>query len=102
MGDMELILKGIDEIKREIGGINTNVALLQSSVCILKSTSEENEACLDAIKRELHGTNGDKGLFPRVNKIEEWISTRSFYEKAIILAFIGETVALMFAFIKIL
>jgi len=45
--------------------------------------------------------NGTKGLSARISLIEEWIATRSFYEKAIILAVIGETVALIFALIKL-
>jgi len=102
MNDTDLILGKIDELKNEINDMGTNVALLGASVNALVCQSNENKSAISKINTELHGTNGDKGLFPRVGMVENWMNTRTFYERAIILLLVGELVGLIFTLIQIL
>ena len=98
--EIELVLEKLEDVKKDINTVDKNVCLLSQSVDSIVDRIEDNKAEIKQLKSMVYG-NGTKGLSARISLIEEWIATRSFYEKAIILAVIGETVALIFALIKL-
>lgn len=59
----------------------------------LQTTSEETNERVGALERTIRGSNGDIGVMTRLDRVERWVASNTWFQRAVIAAIAAVAVA---------